>query len=93
MGDDGGYTDVGISKGVVSEILMWFYRSKPDFKLNMSSIAFDANSLSNRILNRLAAAHPLMTYMIVLSSSSRVYFLFPQHTPAILIMCVCWIAI
>jgi hypothetical protein len=57
----------------------WFYRSKPDFKLNMSSIAFHANSLSNRFLNRLAVAHPLVTYVIVLSSLSRAYFLFPQQ--------------
>jgi hypothetical protein len=56
-----------------------FYRSKPDLKLNMSSIVFDVNSLSNRLLNRLAVAHPLLTYVIVLSSSSRAYFLFPQH--------------
>jgi hypothetical protein len=58
----------------------WFYRSKPDFKLNMSSIAFDVNSLPNRFRNRLVVAHPLLTYVVALTFSSRACFLlFPQQ--------------
>jgi hypothetical protein len=59
----------------------WFYRSKPDFKLNMSSIAFDVNSMS-RFRNRLVrcsvpscvvrvCAHFFESWMFLVVSSTE----------------------